>query len=145
MPKLPSQVQPVSAFKIDLLAHLQALNTPSAFIDSIRGWYDYREVGVRLATSIPGIHAGDNAEKHGLLCLRCVLLDLDLGLPEKNNEDLRLEVCSASLGNLPAKWLNGFNDCALGKPSFTVADDESTVPDIKLFYPSVTDVKEREI
>ena len=143
MPKLSSQTNSASKFETELLAHLEALSTPSAFIDSIRGWYDYTEVGVHLVTSVPGVQAGENAEKHGLLRLRRVLLDLDLGLPEKNSEDLRLEVCTASLGNLSAKWLNGFNDCALGKSSMTVADDDSTVPDVKLFYPSVTDVKEK--
>lgn len=131
-----------SAFEADLLAHLQALGTPDVFVDSIRGMYDYSTVKVHLVTSVPGTYAGDKAEKHGLLRLRRVVRDLDLSLPDKESEgELRLEVCTASIGNLSAKWLDGFNDCALGVETIGVASEDCAVPNLKLFYPTVADVK----
>jgi tyrosyl-DNA phosphodiesterase-1 len=131
----------LSSFEMDFLAHLEALSTPEAFIDSIRGMYDYSKVKLHLVTSAPGVCSGAKAEKHGLLRLRQVIRNLDLKLPSKDKKELRLEVCAASIGNLSAKWLNGFNDCALGKEKIAIADSDDSVPDLKLFYPSVGDVK----
>lgn len=142
MPKLSSRsTQEPSGFEADLLLHLQALSTPEAFTDSIRGFYDYAKVNVHLVTSVPGIKAGDKAENNGLLRLRRVIRDLDLQLSQKKSHT-RLEVCAASIGNLTAKWLNGFNDCALGKSN--INSDGSAVPAIRLYYPSVGDVKEAD-
>lgn len=70
LPKRPLRqkgLQP--GFEADLLSHLQALGTPEAFLDSIRGMYDYTTVKVNLVTSVPGTHSGPKAEEHGLL--RC--------------------------------------------------------------------------
>jgi hypothetical protein len=130
-----------SSFEAGLLAHLQALGTPDVFLDSIRGMYDYSTVKVHLVTSVPGVCAGIKAEKHGLLRLRHVIQALDLKLPEKESGELRLEICAASIGNLSAKWLNGFNDCALGQETIGVAGEGCAVPDLRLIYPSVGDVK----
>ncbi|TVY42889.1 Tyrosyl-DNA phosphodiesterase [Lachnellula occidentalis] len=143
LPKLSSQAttEP-SSFETGLLAHLQALSTPDIFLDSIRGMYDYSSVKVHLVTSVPAVCGGLKAENHGLLRLRRVIRDLDLNLPGKESGALRLEVCAASIGNLSAKWLCNFNDCALGKELIEVAGEDSVVPDLKLFYPSVRDVKE---
>jgi tyrosyl-DNA phosphodiesterase 1 len=141
LPKLSSRAKSEpSSFEAGLLAHLQALSTPNAFLDSIRGMYDYSAVKVHLVTSAPGVCAGIKAEKHGLLRLRRVIQDLNLKLPEKESGDLRLEICAASIGKLSTKWLSGFNDCALGKGTIKVADEGCAVPDLKLFYPSVWDV-----
>jgi tyrosyl-DNA phosphodiesterase 1 len=141
LPKLSSRAKSEpSSFEAGLLAHLQALSTPNAFLDSIRGMYDYSAVKVHLVTSAPGVCTGIKAEKHGLLRLRRVIQDLNLKLPEKESGDLRLEICAASIGKLSAKWLSGFNDCALGKGTIKVADEGCAVPDLKLFYPSVGDV-----
>jgi tyrosyl-DNA phosphodiesterase-1 len=142
LPKLSSRAtSEPSSFEAGLLAHLQALGTPDPFLNSIRGMYDYSTVKVHLVTSVPGVCSGLKAEKHGLLRLRRAIQDLDLKLPEKKNGELRLEICAASIGNLSAKWLNGFNDCALGKETIGVAGQECAVPDLRLFYPSVGDVK----
>lgn len=142
LPKLPSRAESEpSSFEAGLLAHLQALGTPDGFLDSIKGMYDYSKVHVHLVTSVPGVQAGVKAERHGLLRLRRVIQDLDLELPEKNAGELRLEVCAASIGNLNARWLNSFNDCALGKQKIAVADEGCAVPNLRLFYPSVGDVK----
>jgi len=130
-----------SSFEAGFLAHLQALGTPDVFLDSIRGMYDYSTVKVHLVTSVPGVCAGIKAEKHGLLRLRHVIQALDLKLPEKESDELRLEICAASIGNLSAKWLNGFNDCALGQETIGVAGEGCAVPDLRLIYPSVGDVK----
>jgi tyrosyl-DNA phosphodiesterase-1 len=131
-----------SGFEADLLAHLQALGTPDEFVDSIRGNFDYSAVKVHLVTSVPGVCSGVKAETHGLLRLRRVVRNLDLKLPDKQDEGkLRLEVCAASIGNLSAKWLNGFHDCALGRQTIEVAGEDCAVPDLKLFYPTVGDVK----
>ncbi|RYP19327.1 hypothetical protein DL765_003409 [Monosporascus sp. GIB2] len=131
-----------SPFEAQLLEHLQALKVPGAFIDSIRGMYDYSTVKVHLVTSVPGTHAGPRAEKHGLLRLRSVVKDLGLDLRRKMRDgDLQLEVCTASVGNLSAKWLDGFYDCALGRKYLEVVDGHCDVPDLKLFYPTVQDVK----
>lgn len=74
--------------------------------------------------------------------MRRVVQDLNLSLPEKKSEgNLRLEVCTASVGNLSAKWLDGFYDCALGNESISATRDTYTVPDILLFYPTTGDVK----
>ncbi|RYP89309.1 hypothetical protein DL770_004461 [Monosporascus sp. CRB-9-2] len=143
VPELPSgeRVTP-SSFEAQLLEHLQALKVPDAFVDSIRGVYDYSKVKVHLVTSVPGTHAGPRAEKHGLLRLRRVVKDLDVDLRRKMREgDLQLEVCTASVGNLSAKWLDGFHDCALGRKYLEVVDGHCDVPDLKLFYPTVQDVK----
>ncbi|KAK0107893.1 hypothetical protein ONS96_003680 [Cadophora gregata f. sp. sojae] len=130
-----------SSFEAELLAHLSALNTPEAFIESIRGMYDYSKVKVHLTTSVPGVCSGIKAEKHGLLRLRRIVNDLNLALPEKGSGKMKLELCAASIGRLTAKWLNNFYDCALGKERLTVGDQTQPVPDIKLFYPTVGDVK----
>jgi tyrosyl-DNA phosphodiesterase 1 len=144
VPKLQKITSKLSSFETDFLAHLEALSTPDAFLESIRGMYDYSNVKVHLVTSVPGVCAGIKAEKHGLLRLRRVVQDLDLDLSDKEGGELRLEVCAASIGNLSAKWLNGFYDCALGKETIAVAGDGCTVPDVKLFYPSVGDVKKAD-
>jgi tyrosyl-DNA phosphodiesterase-1 len=143
LPKLPSQGKDASSgFEAGLLEHLQALKTPDDFIDSIRGAYDYSTVKVHLVTSIPGTFSGPKAEKHGLLRLRHVTKSLDLRLPKKVIEgELQLEICAASIGNLSAKWLDGFYDCALGRKNIEVADADCAVPNLKLFYPTVGDVK----
>ncbi|TVY17826.1 Tyrosyl-DNA phosphodiesterase 1 [Lachnellula arida] len=142
LPKLssPATSEP-STFEAGLIAHLKALSTPDVFLDSIRGMYDYAAVKVHLVTSVPGVCTGVKAEAHGLLRLRRVIQDLDLKMPEKESGELRLEVCAASVGNLSAKWLNAFNDCALGKETIEVASEDCAVPDLKLFYPSIGDVK----
>ncbi|KAF8847027.1 phospholipase D/nuclease [Acephala macrosclerotiorum] len=196
LPKLPSRAQHgLSPFEIDLLAHLQALGTPDAFVASVRGMYDYSTVKVHLVTSIPGVCSGVKAEKHGLLRLRRVVQDLnlrsthneiegaetrslvdteafgdderddDLDAPQStirplfrsppgkgtfdkdrqdslcNKEELRLEVCTASIGDLSGKWLHGFHSCALGRKTIEVAGKGCDVPDLRLFYPTVGDVK----
>ncbi|KUJ14080.1 phospholipase D/nuclease [Mollisia scopiformis] len=145
MPKLSSRATSnIPSFETDLIAHLEALNTPDDFLDSIRGKFDYSSVKVHLVTSIPGIKSGINAEKHGLLRLRRVVQDLNLKLPEKAKEKLRFEICTASIGNLSAKWLDNFNDCALGKETIKVPTEGCAVPNLKLFYPSIGDVKKAD-
>jgi tyrosyl-DNA phosphodiesterase-1 len=142
LPKLPLRTKSGSLpFEADFLAHMQALGTPDEFINTIRGVYDFSAVKVHLVTSVPGVCSGIKAEKHGLLRLRRVVHDLELGLPDKDSGELRLEICAASIGKLNAKWLNGFYDCALGKDKIGVAGENCAVPDLKLFYPTVGDVK----
>ncbi|KAI0475335.1 tyrosyl-DNA phosphodiesterase-domain-containing protein [Xylariaceae sp. FL0804] len=148
-----------SGFEADLLAHLEALNTPAEFIDSISGRYDYSAVKVHLVTSVPGTHAGARAEAHGLLRLRRAVRDLGLGLEERERAGrLQLEVCAASVGNLSARWLRGFHDCALGRERLRLDEPGSggngasssssstrgvvaVPPDLKIFYPTVEDVR----
>lgn len=185
-----------SNFEADLLAHLEALNTPSPFIKSIKGLYDYSEVRVHLVTSIPRVCAGVKAEKHGLLRLRRVVQDLnmksvdnesegyetqslegagasedderddDLDAPQSTTKpetlrsspgqrvlgnahqesvydkgELSLEICTASIGDITAKWLDCFNSCALGRVTIQVAGEDCDVPDLKLFFPSTGDVE----
>lgn len=139
--KRPTKSNTQVAFETEFLAHLEALSTPETFIKSIQGWYDYSKVKVHLVTSIPGAKSGEKADKHGLLRLRHVVKGLNLKLPEKISKDFQLEVCMASVGYLRAKWLNGFYDCALGKSKIEVAEDDSAVPALKLFYPTMDDVK----
>ena len=145
LPKLPSKATSgLSSFETGFLAHLQALGTPDEFLDTIRGMYDYSKVKVHLVTSVPGVCSGIKAEKHGLLRLRRVVQGLDLNLPDKDSKDLTLEICAASIGKLNAKWLNGFHDCALGKEKIQIAGDNCAIPDLKLFYPTVGDVKKAD-
>ncbi|KAI0205913.1 tyrosyl-DNA phosphodiesterase I [Astrocystis sublimbata] len=143
VPKRASPATLVSAgFEADLLRHMEALGTPEAFLDSIRGAYDYSTVKVHLVTSVPGVCSGAKAEQHGLLRLRRVVQQMDSSLPEKDQSgELQLEVCTASIGNLNAKWLNGFNDCALGIDILGSHDENRNVPELKLFYPTMQDVK----
>ncbi|CZT07545.1 uncharacterized protein RAG0_12942 [Rhynchosporium agropyri] len=131
----------LTPFETDLLSHLTALGTPECFVDSIQGLYDYSTVKVHLTTSVPGVCSGDKAENHGLLRLRRIILGLDLKLSEKVSKNVRLEICAASIGNISAKWLNGFNDCVMGRAALVAGDDLRPVPDLKLFYPTVGDVK----
>ncbi|KAK8867327.1 tyrosyl-DNA phosphodiesterase-domain-containing protein [Apiospora arundinis] len=130
-------------FEETLLAHLEALGTPAAFLGSVRGLYDYAAVKVHLVTSHPGTFSGLKAEQHGLLRLRKVVRHLGLDLGAKPDEEVRIEVCTASVGNISARWLNGFHKCATGQQEIGVygEDDEKEVPDIRLFYPSVSDVR----
>ncbi|KAI1274225.1 tyrosyl-DNA phosphodiesterase I [Xylaria sp. FL0933] len=137
----PSTRSP-TGFEADLLSHMEALGTPAAFLDSIRGIYNYSTVKVHLITSIPGTCSGTKAEQHGLLRLRRIVKQLDLKLSEKERaEELQLEICTASVGSLNAKWLNGFYDCALGKDTLKTHDGACDVPKLKLFYPTMQDVK----
>ncbi|KAH6646906.1 tyrosyl-DNA phosphodiesterase-domain-containing protein [Truncatella angustata] len=143
LPKRSSQIKGCPThFEENLLAHLRALGSPEDFIDSIEGRYDYSKVKAHLVTSQPGTWSGAKAEEQGLLRLRRVIKDLDLDLAKKaESNKLQLEVCAASIGNLNTKWLNGFSDCALGKANLAVAAADSKVPRLKLFYPTVGDVK----
>jgi tyrosyl-DNA phosphodiesterase-1 len=141
LPKLQTRAtSKPSPFESDLISHLHALSTPLEFQESIIGLYDYSKVKVHLVTSAPGVCSGVKAEKHGLLRLRRVLRDIDFKLPNES-EKFQLEVCAASIGNLNAKWLHGFYDCAVGKETIGEASEGSSVPALKLFYPSVGDVK----
>ncbi|CAN8101313.1 unnamed protein product [Discula destructiva] len=146
LPKLPSRNTTLSDFETGLLAHLEALRTPQEFLDSIQGKYDYSTVKAKLVTSVPGVHSGPKAENHGLLRLRRVVKDLDLNLAEaKSNKELRLEICAASIGNLNAKWLDGFFNCAIGRKSVEVPGADCEVPkELKLFYPTTEDVNDAE-
>ncbi|KAK8052577.1 hypothetical protein PG993_003962, partial [Apiospora rasikravindrae] len=137
--------RPPAGFEGTLLTHMEALGTPPTFLDSIRGWYDYSSVRVYLVTSHPGTFSGPKAEQHGLLRLRKVVrhLGLDFG-EESKDEQVRLEVCTTSVGNISARWLNAFHKCALGQQGIRVPEEEDNsdeVPDIKLLYPSVNDVR----
>lgn len=143
LPKLGARKKAkVSGFEAGLLAHLQALGTPQEFVDSIEGMYDYSSVKVHLVTSVPGVHSAAKAENHGLLRLRRVVKDLGLDLARrKTKEELRLEVCAASIGNLSSKWLDGFFDCAMGRKFIEIPETDCDVPkEIKLFYPTTDDV-----
>lgn len=131
-----------STFESDLLAHLQALGTPVEFINSIRGRYDYSTVKVHLVSSVPGTHSGTKAQDCGLLRLRQVIRSLDLDLAQKKRQGkLQLEVCAGSLGKLSARWLDGFYDCALGRKYVEVGEDCDVPSGLKLFYPTIEDVR----
>ncbi|KAK7955638.1 phospholipase D/nuclease [Apiospora aurea] len=121
-----------------------------AFLDSVRGWYDYASVKVYLVTSHPGTSSGPlKAEQHGLLRLRKIVRHLGLNLGREKSDDdddeqVRLEICTASVGNISTRWLSTFYKCALGRQDIRVPEEEENneaVPDIKLFYPSVDDVR----
>lgn len=143
LPKLPTRSsRQMSDFETELLAHLQALGTPQEFIHSIQGLYDYSTVKVHMVTSIPGVQSGAKAKRHGLLRLRHVVKDIDLNLARsKSKKELRLEVCAASIGNLNAKWLDGFFDCAIGRKFLEVPGPGCDVPkELKIFYPTTDDV-----
>lgn len=146
MPKRTSPRQiPTSDFEVDFLAHLKALGTPLEFIESIQGIYDYSTVKVHLVTSAPGTYSGAKAEQSGLLRLRHIIKGLDLNLAQKKRQGkLQLEVCTASLGNLSAKWLDGFYDCALGRKFIETTGDPEVPRDLKLFYPTAGDVRETD-
>jgi tyrosyl-DNA phosphodiesterase-1 len=129
-------------FESDLLGHLNDLGTPHDFVHSIAGMYDYSTVKVQLVTSVPGTYSGSKAEKYGLLRLRRVVNDLGLDLGGKEADGgVKLEVCTASIGNLSTKWLSGFHDCCLGKEMIKTSEGSCGIPDMKLFYPTVEDVK----
>ncbi|KAK2596915.1 hypothetical protein N8I77_012799 [Diaporthe amygdali] len=142
LPKLASRQDQLSTFESDLLAHLKALGTPIEFINSIQGKYDYSTVQVHLVTSVPGTYSGAKAQDCGLLRLREIIRSLDLNLAQKKRQGkLQLEVCAASLGNLSARWLDGFFDCALGRKYVEITQDCDVPSDLKLFYPTVEDVR----
>lgn len=123
------------------VSHLQALDVPDAFLDSIRGVYDYSSVTVSLVTSVPGTYSGERASHHGLLRLWKVAKALELKLPNRFMDDeLDIEVCTASIGNLNAKWLDAFVDCVLGRKKLEL-QDEPDVPRMTFVYPTASDVK----
>jgi hypothetical protein len=143
LPKLTDQQEgQMSTFESDLLAHLKALGTPVEFITSIQGRYDYSTVHVHLVSSAPGTYSGTKAQDCGLLRLRQIIRSLDLNLAQKKRQGkLQVEVCAASVGNLSARWLDGFYDCALGRKYVEVAEDCDVPSGLKLFYPTVEDVR----
>ncbi|KAK6086559.1 ubiquitin interaction domain-containing protein [Seiridium cupressi] len=143
IPKLPvGKKHRLYQFEDAFLAHLQSLKAPLEFVGSIEGLYDFSNVKIHLVTSVPGTKAGINAEIYGLLRFRRIVKNLDLDLWRKSTEGkLRLDVCAASIGNLNAQWLNGFHDCITGKEDLEVATAAHGVPDLRLFYPTVGDVK----
>ncbi|KAF7519945.1 hypothetical protein G7054_g12934 [Neopestalotiopsis clavispora] len=144
VPRLTPRTQemPATEFEEGLFSHLRSLRVPDAFIDSIEGQFDYSSVKVQLITSVPGTWSGAKAEQHGLLRLRHAVKTLGLGLPKKKSEGkLHIEVCTASIGKLSTKWLNGFHDCALGKKDLSVASADGQAPDFKIFYPTMYHVK----
>ncbi|PSR94177.1 tyrosyl-DNA phosphodiesterase-domain-containing protein [Coniella lustricola] len=131
-----------SEFENGLLSHLEALGTPHEFINSIKGKYDYSAIRVHLVTSVPGVQSAAKAESHGLLRLRKVVKSFGLDLTrQKARDNLRIEICAASIGNLSAKWLDGFFDCAIGSTFLKVAHENCEVPrELKIFYPTTDDV-----
>ncbi|KAK8129063.1 ubiquitin interaction domain-containing protein [Apiospora sp. TS-2023a] len=150
--------RPPAGFEGTLLAHLEALGTPAAFLDLVRGRYDYGGLKVYLVTSHPGTFAGPGkAEQYGLLRLRKVVKHLGLGLGEgdeesengNDNEKVRLDICTASVGNISARWLTTFYQCALGQQQIGVVespkdqegDENELAEKMRLFYPSVDDVR----
>lgn len=142
LPKLATQQQNLCAFESDFLVHLKALGTPIEFITSIQGNYDYSTVKVHLVTSVPGTYSGIKAQDCGLLRLRRIIRSLDLNLPQKKRQGkLQIEVCAASLGNLSARWLDGFYDCAMGRKYVEITEDCDVPGGLKLFYPTVADVR----
>lgn len=133
-------------FEADLLAHFRALGTPPEFVNAIRGQYDYSKVKVHLVTSVPGVCSGPKAEKHGLLRLRKIVKDLNLDLENKHkNQQLQLDLCSSSIGNLSVDWVNGFFDCALGKESIKVNTGDVEFSNLKIFYPTVEDMQYEDL
>lgn len=148
LPKLSSHTttNKATGFEADLISHLRALGTPEDFISSIEGKYDYSSVKVHLVTSVPGMHSRARAQKYGLLRLRHILKELNLNLAQKKSAgDLRLEICTASLGMLSAPWLSSFFDCALGKDLIQVHEPDCGIPEeLKLFYPTNDDVMAAE-
>lgn len=123
------------------MSHLQSLDVPDAFLDSIRGAYDYSPVKVSLVTSEPGTYSGVRASQHGLLRLRSVVKALELKLPNKYlDEELDIELCTASIGNLNAKWLDSFVDCVLGRKKLEIQDDPD-IPRLTIVFPTSADVK----
>lgn len=142
--------RPPAGFEGTLMAHMDALGTPAAFLDSVRGWYDYASVKVYLVTSHPGTFAGPKAEQHGLLRLRKIVKHLGLSLGDKSDDGkVALEVCAASIGNISAQWLNAFYKCALGEKDIGFPEDDEddggdSVPAIKIFFPTVSNVREAD-
>lgn len=111
-------------------------------------------------TSHPGTFAGPGrAEQYGLLWLRKVVQHLGLGLGQgeksdnddddvDGNDKVRLDICAASVGNLSARWLTAFHRCALGQRAIRAISEEEEEPNddalaakMRLFYPSVDDVR----
>ncbi|KAK8060935.1 tyrosyl-DNA phosphodiesterase domain-containing protein [Apiospora saccharicola] len=149
--------RPPAGFEGTLLTHLEALGTPAVFLDLIRGSYDYGSLKVYLVTSHPGTFAGPGkAEQYGLLRLRKVVKHLGLGLGEgedksenDNDEKVRLDICTASVGNIAARWLTAFHQCALGRQEIGVVppeeeeeeNEDELAEKMRLFYPSVDDVR----
>lgn len=77
--------------------------------------------------------------------LHKVIKDLNLKLPQLyHNGDLAIEICTASLGNLNAQWLDGFVDCALGRKKLDVPEDAEGIEvpqNLTIVYPTMEDVK----
>ncbi|KAE8440788.1 hypothetical protein EG329_006566 [Mollisiaceae sp. DMI_Dod_QoI] len=119
-------------------------------IDTVLGdnhWYihDLPKISAR-AEPEPSSFEVDLLAHLQALCAPDVFLDSIRGVYDYSTVKVHLVtsvpgVCAASIGNLSAKWLNGFNDCALGNASIGVAGKDCAVPDLRLFYPSVGDVK----
>jgi tyrosyl-DNA phosphodiesterase 1 len=142
MPKASGQRGQISTFESDMLVHLRALGTPAEFVNSIQGKYNYSKVKVHFVSSVPGTNSGIKAQDCGLLRLPQIIRSLNLNLAEKKRQGkLQLEVCTASLGNLTANWLDGFYDCALGQKYVEVTEDCNVPSDLKLFYPTIEDVR----
>lgn len=144
LPKLRDRsTSKATDFEMHFLRHLRYLGTPRAFISSIKGIYDYSRVKVHLVTNVPGSHSVPaRAQQYGLLRLRRVLRELNLDLGQKMSAgDMRLEVCSACLGQLSIGWVKRFIDCATGRDVIEATKPDADVAGVlKLFYPTTADV-----
>lgn len=101
-------------------------------------------------TSHPGTFAGPGrAEQYGLSRLRKVVKHLGLGLGDKAEDEVRLDICTASVGNISERWLTAFHKCAMGQEEIGVVAPEDEEEDdggdlaekMRLFCPSVDEVR----
>lgn len=149
LPRLSKPLEgPKTEFETDLHKHLKALGVPEAFRWSIKRQFDYSGVQVHLITSKPQTsYEASEACNHGLLRLWRLVKDLNLKLARRAYwNQLELEICTASVGALKARSLDGFFACATGQRNLKVAgsDLESVSKQLRVVFPSVDDVEESE-
>jgi hypothetical protein len=123
-------------FEQELLEHATLLGCPSSFIKEVYGMYDYSSVEdkVKIVTSVPGSHSGKEALMYGALRLREVVRPF-----MEDQEELSMEICTASIGGMQHDWLRSMYHAFTGGKY----DNEATAevpPRFRITYPTRSDV-----
>ncbi|BGP20871.1 hypothetical protein JCM10213v2_009036 [Rhodosporidiobolus nylandii] len=106
-PELPTPIDPSSATpnERDFLEHLSSIGFPPSVISSIAGRYDWTlaQGRINIVASTPGTKSGPGAEEYGLLRLNA--LARKLLSPELKKDNIKLEICTGSVGKLNEEWI----------------------------------------
>ncbi|GAA5831596.1 hypothetical protein JCM11251_000763 [Rhodosporidiobolus azoricus] len=137
-PELPEPAFKGSAthFEQTLLHHLNQLDIPSDFLDSIKNCYDFSatENKVHLVASEPDVKTGSLVEEYGVGRLASLARKL-IPYKKRTKGRVELEICSGSVGTLDETWVNRVDWLLKGKDEDDLADLIEEKKDVMLDFP----------